>query len=308
MCTAQPLARYSITFTGKWSQASFPKQYPLFRPPAQWSSLLGECSPCPVPGAPRGDQNGWLPGRGSAPLTSVQETFAKVFRAPQLCPGFRTMGGQGHTARCRGGGQTASMGCSSLGQVVPVPPTWGAGLRVQAASPGWCSPRLAAAPLRGRTQLRLQPLAKGPVREQRAARVCGKGRGLGADAGDGGGGGAAAERARGVLCPRCAQRHRADVRRARGPLQALAGEWAVGQAGRRAGGSEAPAEHLAPRCPSWSASCPALTGSWASIAWTCVTAAAGGSRWPWTCTPTMPGPTAASLSRPPISPLSRRTQ
>ncbi|XP_006067447.3 spondin-2 isoform X2 [Bubalus bubalis] len=41
MCTAQPLARYSITFTGKWSQASFPKQYPLFRPPAQWSSLLG---------------------------------------------------------------------------------------------------------------------------------------------------------------------------------------------------------------------------------------------------------------------------
>ncbi|EPY72822.1 spondin-2 precursor [Camelus ferus] len=41
MCTAQALARYSITFTGKWSQASFPKQYPLFRPPAQWSSLLG---------------------------------------------------------------------------------------------------------------------------------------------------------------------------------------------------------------------------------------------------------------------------
>lgn len=84
MCTAQPLARYSITFTGKWSQASFPKQYPLFRPPAQWSSLLGECSPRPVPGAPRGDQKGWLPSRGSAPLTSVQEVFAKVFRAPQL--------------------------------------------------------------------------------------------------------------------------------------------------------------------------------------------------------------------------------
>ncbi|XP_032487647.1 spondin-2 isoform X3 [Phocoena sinus] len=41
MCTAQPLAKYSITFTGKWSQASFPKQYPMFRPPAQWSSLLG---------------------------------------------------------------------------------------------------------------------------------------------------------------------------------------------------------------------------------------------------------------------------
>ncbi|MBW02846.1 Spondin-2, partial [Eschrichtius robustus] len=41
MCTAQPPAKYSITFTGKWSQASFPKQYPMFRPPAQWSSLLG---------------------------------------------------------------------------------------------------------------------------------------------------------------------------------------------------------------------------------------------------------------------------
>ncbi|XP_058923404.1 spondin-2 isoform X1 [Kogia breviceps] len=41
MCTAQPLAKYSITFTGKWTQASFPKQYPMFRPPAQWSPLLG---------------------------------------------------------------------------------------------------------------------------------------------------------------------------------------------------------------------------------------------------------------------------
>uniref|UniRef100_A0A8C3WJK7 Spondin-2 n=1 Tax=Catagonus wagneri TaxID=51154 RepID=A0A8C3WJK7_9CETA len=41
LCTAQPPAKYGITFTGKWSQASFPKQYPLFRPPAQWSSLLG---------------------------------------------------------------------------------------------------------------------------------------------------------------------------------------------------------------------------------------------------------------------------
>ncbi|XP_006893709.1 PREDICTED: spondin-2-like [Elephantulus edwardii] len=39
-CAARHLARYSITFTGKWSQTAFPKQYPLFRPPAQWSSLL----------------------------------------------------------------------------------------------------------------------------------------------------------------------------------------------------------------------------------------------------------------------------
>ncbi|XP_053560228.1 spondin-2 isoform X2 [Bombina bombina] len=41
ICTAEELAKYSIVFTGKWSQASFPKQYPLYRPPAQWSSLLG---------------------------------------------------------------------------------------------------------------------------------------------------------------------------------------------------------------------------------------------------------------------------
>ncbi|KAL8189825.1 UNVERIFIED_CONTAM: Spondin-2 [Gekko kuhli] len=35
------LAKYSIVFTGKWSQVAFPKQYPLYRPPAQWSPLLG---------------------------------------------------------------------------------------------------------------------------------------------------------------------------------------------------------------------------------------------------------------------------
>ncbi|XP_029805582.1 spondin-2 [Suricata suricatta] len=46
ICTARPLAKYSLTFTGKWSQTAFPKQYPLFRPPAQWSSLLGKRSPC----------------------------------------------------------------------------------------------------------------------------------------------------------------------------------------------------------------------------------------------------------------------
>ncbi|XP_075705040.1 spondin-2 [Rhinoderma darwinii] len=41
ICTAEEIAKYSIVFTGKWSQTSFPKQYPLYRPPAQWSSLLG---------------------------------------------------------------------------------------------------------------------------------------------------------------------------------------------------------------------------------------------------------------------------
>lgn len=54
VCTARSLAKYSLSFTGKWSQTAFPKQYPLFRPPAQWSSLLGECSPSPHPPPCRG--------------------------------------------------------------------------------------------------------------------------------------------------------------------------------------------------------------------------------------------------------------
>ncbi|XP_077589543.1 spondin-2b [Stigmatopora nigra] len=41
MCTASEPAQYSLTFTGKWSPAAFPKQYPVYRPPAQWSNLVG---------------------------------------------------------------------------------------------------------------------------------------------------------------------------------------------------------------------------------------------------------------------------
>lgn len=41
-CTAPSTAKYRLTFTGKWSQTSFPKQYPVYRPPAQWSPLIGE--------------------------------------------------------------------------------------------------------------------------------------------------------------------------------------------------------------------------------------------------------------------------
>lgn len=42
MCTASETAQYRLTFTGKWSQAAFPKQYPVYRPPAQWSNIIGE--------------------------------------------------------------------------------------------------------------------------------------------------------------------------------------------------------------------------------------------------------------------------
>lgn len=39
-CTAKGPASYILVFTGHWSPQAFPKQYPLFRPPAQWSKLI----------------------------------------------------------------------------------------------------------------------------------------------------------------------------------------------------------------------------------------------------------------------------
>eukprot|EP00061_Rhincodon_typus_P016490 g44740.t1 len=39
-CAASGRAKYSLIFTGKWSRTAFPKQYPLYRPPAQWSPLM----------------------------------------------------------------------------------------------------------------------------------------------------------------------------------------------------------------------------------------------------------------------------
>ncbi|XP_048883652.1 spondin-2a [Brienomyrus brachyistius] len=40
LCTARAPASYILVFTGHWSPETFPKQYPLFRPPAQWSKLI----------------------------------------------------------------------------------------------------------------------------------------------------------------------------------------------------------------------------------------------------------------------------
>jgi len=42
MCTASETAHYKLTFFGKWTRAAFPKQYPLYRPSAQWSNLIGK--------------------------------------------------------------------------------------------------------------------------------------------------------------------------------------------------------------------------------------------------------------------------
>lgn len=44
VCTASETAHYQLTFTGKWSRSAFPKQYPVYRPPAQWSNIVGKSS------------------------------------------------------------------------------------------------------------------------------------------------------------------------------------------------------------------------------------------------------------------------
>ncbi|XP_043912659.1 spondin-2-like [Protopterus annectens] len=41
LCNARSKANYSVTFFGEWNAINFPKQYPTFRPPAQWSHLFG---------------------------------------------------------------------------------------------------------------------------------------------------------------------------------------------------------------------------------------------------------------------------
>ncbi|XP_057206184.1 spondin-2-like [Triplophysa rosa] len=41
VCMAPSTAKYRLTFAGKWSQTAFPKHYPLYRPPAQWSPIFG---------------------------------------------------------------------------------------------------------------------------------------------------------------------------------------------------------------------------------------------------------------------------
>ena len=41
-CRVKSLARYNVTFEGLWKRTVFPKQYPLWRPPAQWSAVLGK--------------------------------------------------------------------------------------------------------------------------------------------------------------------------------------------------------------------------------------------------------------------------
>lgn len=42
-CDLDKLLVYKVTLATHWSRTLFPKQYPEWRPPAQWSKLIGEC-------------------------------------------------------------------------------------------------------------------------------------------------------------------------------------------------------------------------------------------------------------------------
>lgn len=41
-CQSTKLVVYSVTFSTFWDRETFPKHYPEWRPPAQWSKLVGK--------------------------------------------------------------------------------------------------------------------------------------------------------------------------------------------------------------------------------------------------------------------------
>ena len=47
-CVGEEDVRYSVTFHATWNELSFPKQYPRYRPPAQWSPFFGELPTPPL--------------------------------------------------------------------------------------------------------------------------------------------------------------------------------------------------------------------------------------------------------------------
>ena len=49
-CKPQILAEYELTFVGGWSSSLYPKMYPRYRPPAQWSKLVGKTFSLACPG------------------------------------------------------------------------------------------------------------------------------------------------------------------------------------------------------------------------------------------------------------------
>ena len=43
-CPLDMLAVYKVTLSTYWGEDTFPKQYPQWRPPAQWSKTIGDAS------------------------------------------------------------------------------------------------------------------------------------------------------------------------------------------------------------------------------------------------------------------------
>lgn len=41
-CQSTKLVVYKVTFSTFWDRETFPKQYPEWRPPPQWSKLVGK--------------------------------------------------------------------------------------------------------------------------------------------------------------------------------------------------------------------------------------------------------------------------
>lgn len=41
-CDSERLVIYKLTFATYWDRQKFPRQYPEWRPPAQWSKLVGK--------------------------------------------------------------------------------------------------------------------------------------------------------------------------------------------------------------------------------------------------------------------------
>lgn len=43
-CSPEKLVAYNVVMKTYWDRGLFPKHYPEFRPPAQWSKLVGSCA------------------------------------------------------------------------------------------------------------------------------------------------------------------------------------------------------------------------------------------------------------------------
>lgn len=62
-CQSTKLVVYKVTFSTFWNREKFPKQYPEFRPPAQWTKLVGKIQ--------KKARSCWLGDRVSGSVSSI---------------------------------------------------------------------------------------------------------------------------------------------------------------------------------------------------------------------------------------------